>query len=115
MPAEGELGEGGQTMAEARKDAHMKPDVVVWFGLILVVAVEVLLTYRHLPAGGLLTALLVLAFVGAALVLMYFMRLKDERPILFWSLIPYLIFALFMMDHVWPDALRLMHQRLPTP
>jgi len=41
--------------------------------------------------------------------------LKDERPLLLWSLIPYLLFALFMMDHIWPDALRLMHQRLPTP
>ena len=102
-------------MAEARQSADMKPYVVVWFGLILVVAVEVLLTYQHLPAGGLLTALLVLAFVGAGLGVMYFMRLKDERPILLWSLIPYLLFALFMMDHIWPDALRLMHQRLPTP
>jgi len=27
--------------------------------------------------------------------------------------IPYLLFALVLMDHFWPDALRLMRQRLP--
>lgn len=102
-------------MAEARHSAGMKPYVIVWFGLILIVAVEVWLTYQHLPAGCLLTVLLVLAFVGAGLGGMYFMRLRYERASLFWSLIPYLIFALFMMDHVWPDAFRLMRQRLPTP
>jgi hypothetical protein len=31
------------------------------------------------------------------------------------SLIPYLLFALVMMDHFWADAVRLMHQRLPAP
>ena len=46
---------------------------------------------------------------------MYFMHLKYERPSLFWSLIPTLIFVLVLMDHFWPDALRLMHQRLPLP
>ena len=102
-------------MAEARHSAGMKPYVVVWIGLILIVAIEVLLTYQHLPAGRLLAFLLVLAFIAAALGVMYFMHLRYERASLFWSLIPYLIFALFMMDHVWPDAFRLMHQRLPAP
>jgi len=99
-------------MAEVRQSAGMKPYVVVWIGLILIVAIEVLLTYQHLPAGRLLASLLVLAFLGAGLGVMYFMHLRYERASLFWSLIPYLIFALVMMDHVWPDALRLMHQRL---
>ncbi len=91
----------------------MKGYVVVWIGLLLIVVVEVLLTYAHLPASTLLTAFLVLALLEAALGLFYFMNLKYERPILFWSLIPYFIFAMFMLDHVWPDALRLLHQRLP--
>ena len=60
-------------------------------------------------------SLLVLALLEAALALMYLMHLKYERPALLWSLIPYLIFAMFMLDHVWPDAVRLLHQRLPGP
>jgi cytochrome c oxidase subunit 4 len=93
----------------------MKLYVAVWMGLIVIVAVEVLLTYRHLSTGTLLAVLLVLAFIEAALGVMYFMHLKYERPSLFWSLIPYLLFALVLMDHLWPDAFRLLHQRLPAP
>ncbi len=93
----------------------MKLYVAVWMGLILIVGIEVVLTYRQLPAGTLLACLLVLAFIEAGLGVMYFMHLKYERPSLFWSLIPYLLFALVLMDHLWPDALRLLHQRLPAP
>jgi cytochrome c oxidase subunit IV len=99
----------------SRQTPGMKAYVVVWVGLLLIVTVEVSLTYRHLGAGTLLASLLVLAVVEAGLGLLHFMHLRYERPVLFWSLIPYLVFALFMMDHVWPDALRLMHQRLPAP
>ncbi len=91
----------------------MQGYVLIWVGLILIVGVEVFLTYERLPAGTLLAALLLLALIEASLAVMYFMHLKYERPVLFWSLIPYLIFALVMMDHFWPDALRLMRQRLP--
>ena len=90
----------------------MQSYVLVWIGLILIVGVEVFLTYERLSSATLLASLLVLALVEAALAVMYFMHLKYERPALFWSLIPYLVFALVMMDHFWPDALRLMHQRL---
>jgi cytochrome c oxidase subunit IV len=93
----------------------MKLYVVVWVGLLLIVGVEVLLTYEHLAAGTLLAWLLALAFLEAALGVMYFMHLKYERRSLFLSLIPYLLFALVMMDHFWADAVRLMHQRLPAP
>ena len=91
----------------------MRLYLLIWLGLILIVGIEVFLTYERLAAGTLLACLLVLALIEAALAVMYFMHLRYERPALFWSLIPYLIFALVMMDHFWPDALRLMRQRLP--
>ena len=103
------------TALAPRRGPTMKLYVVVWIGLILIVGLEVFLTYERLPAGTLLACLLALALIEAALGVMYFMHLKYERPALFWSLIPYLLFALVLMDHFWPDALRLMRQRLPGP
>ena len=38
---------------------------------------------------------------------MFFMHLKYENSRLFWSLVPIVIFVLFMMNHVWPDAYRM--------
>ena|SRR6267378_4792866 len=93
----------------------MKLYLVVWVALILIVGLEVFLTYERLAAGTLLACLLGLALIEAALGVMYFMHLRYERPALFLSLIPYLLFALVLMDHFWPDALRLMRQRMQGP
>lgn len=100
---------------ESRHRPGMQLYVVVWIGLLLIVGVEVALTWAHFRAGALLPLLLVLAVIEAGLGLLYFMHLRYERPSLFWSLIPALLVVLLLMDHFWPDALRLMHQRLTAP
>ncbi len=82
--------------------------VAVWLGLLAIVGVEVALTYAGLAPGLLLAALLALAVVEAGLGVMFFMHLKYERRILFWSLIPALIFVLVMMNHLWRDASRMI-------
>jgi cytochrome c oxidase subunit IV len=97
---------------EAQRDLGMKSYVALWVGLLCIVAVEVFLTYEHLSAKKLLLFLLIFAFVEAGIAVMYFMHLKYERPSLFWSLIPVLLFVLFMLDHIWPDALRIENLRV---
>jgi cytochrome c oxidase subunit IV len=59
----------------------------------------------------LLAALLSLAVIEAGLGVMYFMHLKYERRALFWSLIPTLVFVLVMLNHLWPDAHRLLRMQ----
>ena len=88
--------------------------VVLWAGLLGIVIVEVLLTYAHLRPLPLAISLVALALVEAGVALMYFMHLKYERRIFFWSLIPALMFVLVMFDHFWPDALRVRSMRLPA-
>ena len=56
----------------------------------------------------LLAALLTLALLEAGLGVMFFMHLKYERRILFWSLIPGIIGVLLMMNHLWRDAERMI-------
>src|SRR5437762_13103036 len=101
------------TAIAPRRGPTMHLYVVVWIGLILIVGLEVFLTYERLPAGTLLACLLALALIQAALGVMYFMPLKYERPALFWSLIRYLLFALVLLDHFSPHALRPLRQRMP--
>lgn len=88
--------------------------VLIWAGLLCIVVVEVLVTYAGLRPATLLVALLSLALIEAALALLYFMHLRYERPILFWSLIPALVFVLVLFDHLWPDAFRATSMRLPV-
>jgi heme/copper-type cytochrome/quinol oxidase subunit 4 len=66
-----------------------------------------------LSTHGLLVSLLVLAFIEAGIGLLYFMHLRYEKPNLFWSLVPAVIFVLFMMNHIWPDAYRMLNLRVP--
>lgn len=82
--------------------------LTVWIGLLAIVGVEVALTYAGLARGELLAALLALALLEAGLGVMYFMHLRYERRLLFWSLIPTLIFVLVMMNHLWRDAARMI-------
>jgi cytochrome c oxidase subunit 4 len=86
--------------------------LLVWIGLLLIVGVEVALTFAHVAAGVQLAGLLALASLEAAIALLYFMHLRYERRSLFWSLIPALVAVLILMDYFWPDAVRLLHQRL---
>ena len=97
---------------ESTNGLGMKLYVVVWIGLLGIVAVEVLLTYAGLAPGLLLAALLALAVLEAGFGVMFFMHLRYERRILFWSLIPSLVFVLLLLNHLWRDAARMisLHQ-----
>jgi cytochrome c oxidase subunit IV len=86
----------------------MRMYVAVWLGLILIVAVEVALTYASLPRGTLLAALLALATLEAAIGALYFMHLRYERRVLGLTLIPALVFVLILLNHLWRDAHRLI-------
>ena len=96
------------TTSESTPHPGMRLYIAVWIGLILIVAVEVALTYAHLPTRTLFAALLSLAVLEAGLGVMYFMHLKYERRALFWSLIPVVVVVLVLMNHLWPDAYRLL-------
>ncbi len=93
----------------------MKRYVIVWLGLLGIVALEVSLTVAHVPPGFLLAGLLALAFIEAALGLMYFMHLRYERRSFVYSVVLAVVITVILMDHFWFDAFRLLHQRLPTP
>lgn len=98
--------------SEAKSVPGMKSNAAIYVGLLCIVGIEVFLTYRHFSTSLLLLFLLIFAFLEAGIAVMYFMHLKYERPNLFWSLIPVLLFVLLMLDHIWPDALRLAHFRV---
>jgi len=86
----------------------------VYFVLLGIAGLEVFLAYQSFSTTALLVILLALAVCGAALAVMYFMHLAQERRSLFLSLIPAVIFVLLMMNMIWSDSFRLLHMR-PFP
>jgi heme/copper-type cytochrome/quinol oxidase subunit 4 len=100
--------------ATPEQQASMGTYISIWVGLIAIVGIEVAITYKHPETKHLLFTLLILAAIEAFVGLLYFMHMKYERKILFWTIVPITIFVLFMMDHFWADAYRLFNLRM-TP
>src|SRR6266542_1503423 len=84
----------------------------VWIALLVMTGVEVLLAYEQVPVLIMLTALLGLSIVKAALIIAYFMHLKFERLSLFLTLFPMLVLCICLMIFItMPDAMRLVEFR----
>jgi caa(3)-type oxidase subunit IV len=103
------------TSAQSPRVPGIRFYAAVWLTLVVIAGLEVLVTQARPSTGLLLATLLALAVIEAGIALLYFLHLRYEHRRLFWSLIPALIVVLVLMDHFFPDALRLMHQRLPAP
>jgi cytochrome c oxidase subunit 4 len=99
------------THNEAAEHGSIKTFNVVWIVLLALTAVEVYLAYEHVPLLIMLTALIGLSVVKAALIIAYFMHLKFERFSLFLTLFPMLIFCILMLFVMMPDSTRSLLMR----
>ena len=96
----------------AHEGASVGTNITVWVGLVAITGIEVFLAYEHLQPTLMLTLLVVLSVVKAALIMSYFMHLKFEKFALVLWLIPATIFCICMMFiFFFPEALRLLQLR----
>jgi len=89
----------------------IKSFTVVWIILLVLTGIEVLLAYEQVNPVIMLTILVGLSVIKAALIIAYFMHLKFERFSLFLTLFPMLIFCILMMMVFMPDSMRLVLMR----
>jgi cytochrome c oxidase subunit 4 len=90
----------------------IKSFTVVWIVLLALTGIEVLLAYEQINPVIMLTALMGMSGVKAALIIAYFMHMKFERLSLFLTLFPMLIFCIIMMLVFMPDSMRLTIMRV---
>lgn len=80
----------------------------VWGWLLALTGVEVYLAYIYLPVNLMLTILMGLSVIKAALIVAYFMHLRFERLSLFLTLVPALVLCIcLILIFFFPDSLRL--------
>jgi cytochrome c oxidase subunit 4 len=85
----------------------------VWIGLLALTGVEVFLAYEQLPTLIMLTALMGLSVIKAALIIAYFMHLKFEKFSLFITLFPMLVLCIILMMLIFmPDSVRSLQMRV---
>jgi cytochrome c oxidase subunit 4 len=98
---------------ESPEGAKTATFVMVWIGLVFITGIEVVLAYEQVRPDLMLTILIGLSVIKAALIMSYFMHLKFEKLALVFWLVPAMVFCICMMlIFFFPDGLRLMHQRM---
>lgn len=80
--------------------------ISVWFWLLLMTGLEVFLGYVHLDFRLMLTILIGLSIIKAALIVAYFMHLRFERLSLVLTLVPMLIICICLLLVFFPDSFR---------
>jgi cytochrome c oxidase subunit IV len=85
--------------------------IPVYIALLALSGLQVFLAYARLDRNRLLASMLAVAILSAALAIMHFMHMAQERRSFFWSLISATIFVLLMMNMIWSDSFRLLHMR----
>ena len=99
------------TQIEEAEHGTIKSFSVVWIVLLIFTGIEVLLAYEQVTPVIMLTILVGLSVIKAALIIAYFMHLKFERFSLFLTLFPMLFFCILMMLVFMPDSMRSMLMR----
>jgi len=97
---------------EAHAGASVGTNLAIWIGLVAITFLEVFLAYKRLDPTLMLTVLVILSVVKAAMIMSYFMHLKFEKLSLILWLIPAMIFCIMMMFiFFFPEAFRLLQMR----
>jgi cytochrome c oxidase subunit IV len=85
----------------------------IWVALLVMTGIEIFIAYEQLPTLIMLTALVGLSVVKAALIIAYFMHLKFEKLSLFLTLFPMLVLCIILMLVVFmPDSVRSLNMRV---
>ena len=80
----------------------------VWVALLAMTAIEVYLTYQNMQPVRMLTILMGLSLVKAALIIGYFMHMKYEVSQMKWLTMCSVVACLALMMIFFPDALRIV-------
>jgi len=80
----------------------------VWVALLIMTANEVYLAYQHMEPVRMLSILMGLSLLKAALIIAYFMHMKFEVSRMKWWTMSSLVFCLAMMLVFLPDAFRIL-------
>ncbi len=90
----------------------------IWIWLVVLTIVEIVLAYRPMALHFMLTILLGLSIIKAALIVAYFMHLKFERLSLILTIVPMLVICICLLFVFFPDSFRaqdLRYQFKETP
>jgi caa(3)-type oxidase subunit IV len=94
------------TTAEAHKNSGMGKDLVVYLCILALAGLQFVIAYQNISAYQMFVRMLSVAVIEAALALLFFMHLSENRGLL-WFVAIFTIFVLLAMQYGWTDSFRL--------
>ena len=94
------------TTAEAHKNSGMGKDLAVYLCILALAGLQFVIAYQNISASQMFVRMLSLAVIEAALALLFFMHLSENRGLL-WFVAIFTIFVLLAMQYGWTDSFRL--------
>jgi caa(3)-type oxidase subunit IV len=94
------------TTAEAHKNSGMGKDLVVYLCLLALAGLQFVIAYQNISASQMFVRMLSVAVIEAALALLFFMHLSENRGLL-WFVAIFTIFVLLALQYGWTDSFRL--------
>src|ERR1022692_1546120 len=103
-----------ERVAEQHRHHKLSPFFWVWGVLLVLTAIEVYLGYQNMEPKRMLSILMCLSIVKAALIIGYFMHMKYEVSQMKYLTMCSLVFCLAMMMVFFPDAFRIVYLGVRT-
>jgi cytochrome c oxidase subunit 4 len=96
-------------VAEEQRHHNVIQFFWVWGALLVLTAIEVYLGYQNMEPKRMLSILMCLSIIKAALIIAYFMHMKYEASRMKLLTMCSLVFCLAMMMVFFPDAFRIIY------
>jgi heme/copper-type cytochrome/quinol oxidase subunit 4 len=95
------------TTAETHKNSGMGKDVAVYVCLLVLAGIQFVIAYQDISASQMFVRLLIVACVEAALALLFFMHLWENRG-LKWFVLIFTVAVILGMQYGWTDSYRIL-------
>ncbi len=95
-------------MTTADAKSGFGKDIVVYVCILVLAAIQFVVAYQKMDANTMFTWMLIVACIEAALGLLFFMHLSENRGLL-WFVVIFAVFALLAMQYGWTDSFRIAH------
>jgi heme/copper-type cytochrome/quinol oxidase subunit 4 len=95
------------TTAEMHKSGGMGKDLIVYVCILALAGIQFVIAYQNISASQMFVRMLIVAIIEAALALLFFMHLWDNRG-LKWFVLIFTVAVILGMQYGWTDSFRLV-------
>ena len=95
-------------MSTIETKAGVGKDILVYACILVLAAIQFVVAYQNMDATQMFVWMLVVACIEAALGLLFFMHLSENRGLL-WFVVIFAVFAMLAMQYGWTDSFRIAH------